>query len=108
MKHRRTGLEIATDLEKLWEDLPYDYKCYVLRVCPECGEPLRVLKFFQLFQEPHNALSCGKCGFYAGIEINEHNREHFTIGRAPGIGTTGRRPKKTPPPLKKTSFTKGR
>ena len=105
MKNRKTGLEIATDLEKLWEDLPYDYKCYVLRVCPECGEPLRV------FQEPHNAMSCGKCGFYAGIEITESNREHFTIGRAPGLTTTGRRPEKQVEPLskdlKRTSFKKG-
>lgn len=99
MKDRKTGLEIATDLEKIWSELPYDYKCYVLRVCPECGKPLRV------YQEPHNAMSCGDCGFYAGIEINDHNREHFTVGRAPGIGTTGRRPKKVIP-LKSTSFRK--
>ena len=68
-------------------------------------EPLRV------FQEPHNAMSCGKCGFYAGIEITESNREHFTIGRAPGLTTTGRRPEKQVEPLskdlKRTSFKKG-
>jgi len=95
----KTGLEIASDLEKQWEDMSFIEKCMAIRKCPECGERLLV------FQQPSLRLSCSskKCHYMLHVEISDDNREVYQKWAKVTTSMT------IPPtlhPLKKTSFFK--
>ena len=93
----KSGLEIASDLEKQWEEMSFIERCMATRTCPECGDRL------QVFQQPSSRLSCSNrsCGYMIHVEVSEDNREVYKKW-ATISATMTTRPMSHP--LKKTSF----